>query len=201
MNSPVAVILAGGQARRMGGGAKGLLRLGEKQVIDHVLERITPQVDGIVLNVNCDETPWLKYQLPIKSDSIKGHVGPLGGILAGLDWAQGQGASHVISVAADTPFFPEDLVPQLIWATQREDKPIAIAATRENDTIYNHPTFGLWPVYLANDLRVALKGGVRKVMQWATPHGAAQALFPTPNFDPFFNINTPADLEKAQALL
>lgn len=201
MKQPVGVILAGGQATRMGGGDKALLPLGKGVVLDQILDRLLPQIDGAALNANGDPARWGKYGLPVVGDSIAEFPGPLAGVLAGMDWAASQGADSLVTVAGDTPFFPADLVPQLLLAAEVAGTQIALAGTVEGDRTYRHPTFGLWPVALRDDLRQALADGTRKVVQWTDKHGAATAMFPTPDFDPFFNINTPEDLAKAQALL
>jgi len=197
VTAPLGVILAGGLASRMGGGDKGLLPLGGSTILSHVLERLKPQVAGLALNANGDPARFDAFGLPILSDSIEGYAGPLAGVLAGLDWAAGQGASHIVTAAADTPFLPADLVPRLLLATEREGKPIALATTENG----RHPTFGLWPVALRDDLRDALAEGVRKVVLWTDRHGTASAEFEVDRFDPFFNVNTPEDLAEAARLL
>ena len=197
MNQPLGVILAGGKARRMGGGDKGLLPLGDGTILGNVIERLAPQVDQMALNANGDASRFAGFGLPVLPDTIEGYPGPLAGVLAGLDWAAGEGASHIVTAAADTPFFPPDLVPKLILASEAEGKPIALASTDNG----RHPTFGLWPTKLSDDLRAALADGVRKVVQWTDRHGTAMAHFPTGRFDPFFNVNTPEDLALAQGYL
>ena len=193
MKQPVGVILAGGQATRMGGGDKGLLQLGDRSILDHVIARIDPQVAALSLNANGDAERFSGYGLPVKSDSIEGFVGPLSGVLAGMDWAHSIGASHVVSVAADTPFFPCDLVPQLLLNATGDG--LALAASPSG----RQPTFGIWPVSLRDDLRGALIGGLRKVVQWTNTHGAGTAEFP--DDQAFFNVNTPDDLIQAEAML
>ena len=195
MTAPLGVILAGGQATRMGGGDKGLLPLGSGTVLSHVIDRLSPQVADLALNANGNPARFAHLGLPVLPDSIEGFAGPLAGVLAGLDWAAEQGATHIVTAAADTPFFPGDLVPQLLAAS--EDAPIALARTENG----RHPTFGLWPTALRDDLRRALQGGVRKVVQWTDTHGTAYADFPSNTFDPFFNVNTPEDLAEARRLL
>ena len=118
MTEPLGVILAGGQATRMGGGDKGLLQLGGQSVLGHVIERLTPQVDRVALNANGDAARFAGLKLPVLPDSIDGFAGPLAGVLAGLDWAAEQGADTIVTAAADTPFFPCDLVPQLLLASE-----------------------------------------------------------------------------------
>ncbi len=198
MKAPFGIILAGGQARRMGGGDKALLPLGGVSLLDHVIARLAPQVAELALNANGDAGRFAT-DLPVLADSIPGFVGPLAGVLAGLDWAAGRGAEHVVSAAADTPFLPADLVARLLLAAEREGKPIALAASGEPPRL--QPTFGLWPVALREDLRAALNGGLRKILDWTDRHGAATAAFPSAGFDPFFNINRPEDLIRAEDLL
>jgi molybdopterin-guanine dinucleotide biosynthesis protein A len=193
------VILAGGQATRMGGGDKGLRMVGGQTLLAHVLDRLRPQVDAIVLNANGDPARFAEWGLPVVADSLPDWPGPLAGVLAGMDWAAAQGANAVISVAADTPFFPRDLVAQLRAAAGPSG--LALAATREGGKLYRQPTFGLWPVALRDDLRAALMGGLRKVVLWTDAHGAGTAEFGTDPFDPFFNINTPEDIAVAETLV
>ena len=197
MTAPLGVILAGGRATRMGGGDKGLLRLGRGTILSQVIDRLSSQVSGLALNANGDPARFAALGLPVLPDSVEGFPGPLAGVLAGLDWAAGQGATHVVTAAADTPFLPADLVPRLCLAAERQGKPIALAKTENG----RHPTFGLWPVVLRNDLRASLAEGLRKVVLWTDRHGTATAEFPVGRFDPFFNVNTPEDLAEAARLL
>ena len=198
----MGVILAGGQATRMGGGDKGLLRLGKGTVLDQVIARLSPQVADLVLNANGDATRFAHLGFPVIADNIDGFAGPLAGVLAGLDWAATQGADAIVTAAADTPFFPFDLVPRLQMAGEGMTHPLVLAATPDPKRgTARHPTFGLWPVALRDDLRVALQGGLRKVVMWTDQHAGREALFETPGFDPFFNINTPDDLVQAEGML
>jgi len=201
IQQPLGLILAGGQARRMGGGDKGRLTLGGRTLFAHVIARIGPQVAGLALNANGDAARFADLGLPVLADPLPDYPGPLAGVLAGLDWAAEQGADSIVTVAADTPFFPEDLVPQLLHAAEGMAAPLALAATEAQGKTQRHPTFGLWPVALRADLRRSLTGGLRKVVAWTDPHGARSALFPSPRIDPFFNVNTPEDLAAAEALL
>lgn len=202
MTRPVGIILAGGLATRMGGGDKGLMRLGDGTLLSHVISRLAPQVDGLALNANGDPARFDDLALPVLPDSIDGFAGPLAGVLAGLDWAASHGATQVVSAAADTPFFPRDLVDRLTKAADDAQAPIALAATRDPDRgPMRQPTFGLWDVSLRDDLRNALQGGLRKVVQWTDKHGAAMAVFDPDPYDPFFNVNTLEDLAHAQNML
>ncbi|TLP69152.1 molybdenum cofactor guanylyltransferase MobA [Parasedimentitalea maritima] len=202
MTKPLGIILAGGLATRMGGGDKGLLQLGDQPLLSHVIERLRPQVSGVALNANGDLGRFTDFDLTVVADSIEGFAGPLAGVLAGLDYAAEQGADHIVTAAADTPFFPTDLVEVLQLAAKMDDTDIALAATPDPERgTLRQPTFGLWPVALRDDLRVALNDGVRKVVQWTSRHNAADAMFPNWDYDPFFNINRPEDLQKAEAML
>jgi molybdopterin-guanine dinucleotide biosynthesis protein A len=200
MKQPLGVILAGGQATRMGGGDKGLLPLGGATLLSSVVTRLEPQVAGLALNANGDAARFDALGLPVIADSIDGFAGPLAGVLAGLDWAAAQGAETVVTAAADTPFFPCDLVPRLLLAAEGMTHPLALAATPDPKRgTARHPTFGLWPVALRDDMRAALKGGLRKVVLWTQQHDARDALFP--DEDAFFNVNTPEDLARAERML
>lgn len=193
--APLGVILAGGLAQRMGGGDKGLLRLGDTTLLARVAARLAPQVAALALNAGGDPARFAGLGLPVIADSVAGAPGPLAGLLAGLDWAAGQGAAHIVTAACDTPFLPADLVARLMAEAPRAPIVLARSATGL------HPTFGLWPVALRDDLRAALTGGTRKVRAWAERHGTAEALFDDGPQDAFFNINTPADLAAAEKAL
>lgn len=199
MNRPPAIILAGGRSTRMGGGDKGLREVGGERLIDRVIARIAPQCGPIALNANGDPTRFADLGLPVLPDSLPDHPGPLAGVLAGMDWAASIGADAVVSVAADTPFFPRDLVERLQAAAGPSGLALA-ASPDETGKLWHHPTFGLWPVALRDDLREALKGGLRKVVLWTDRHGAGTASFASSPFDPFFNINTPDDIAEAEKL-
>jgi molybdopterin-guanine dinucleotide biosynthesis protein A len=191
-----AIILAGGRASRMGGGDKGLLILADRPMLSHVIARIAPQVGALALNANGPADRFASFELPVLPDSVPNLPGPLAGVLAGMDWAASLGATSVITVAADTPFFPQTLVVRLGQSGLR------LAASKDADgTLRQHPTFGCWPVELRNKLRQDLVNGMRRVGLWAAAQGAELVEFPSiPTFDPFFNINTPEDLARAEAL-
>lgn len=194
------VILAGGRATRMGGGDKTLLPIDGRPILSHVVERLRPQVDTLVLNANGDPARFAAFGLPVVPDSIAGYAGPLAGILAGMDWAAAQGYELLASAAGDTPFFPETLVADLHEVMEREGKPIAMSMTPDPERgLSRHPTFGLWSVSLRDNLRAALAEGQRKVIVWTEPIGCAKAVFE--GEFPFFNVNTPEDLERAHELL
>ena len=200
--TPLGVILAGGLATRMGGGDKGLLELGGRPILDHVIDRLVPQVGALALNANGDPARFAGYDLPVVADSIEGFAGPLAGVLAGLDWAAGQGAEAIVTAAADTPFFPRDLVARLVAASEGQEHPLVLAATPDPKRgQVRHPTFGLWPVALRENLRSELAYGLRKVVLWTDGHAGREVLFEDGPPDPFFNVNTPEDLTEARAIL
>ena len=200
MKQPLGVILAGGLARRMGGGDKGLLQLGGQPILRRVIDRLVPQVDIVALNANGDPARFDAFELPVLPDSIDGYAGPLAGVLAGLDWAAKMGADSIVTAAADTPFFPCDLVPRLLIESEGMANPLVLATTPDPKRgQVRHPTFGLWPVSLRDDLRAALNNGLRKVVLWTDQHNGRQAVFDSNGIDPFFNVNTPEDLAVAQA--
>jgi molybdopterin-guanine dinucleotide biosynthesis protein A len=197
------VILAGGLARRMGGGDKALLRLGGQTLLARVIARLKPQVDEIVLNANGDPARFAEFGLPVVADTVEGFAGPLAGVLAGMRWAAPRGYTHVASAAGDTPFFPADLVVRLAEAAQSSGHPIALAATNDPERgLSEHPTFGLWPVDLADNLEKSLTvGNMRKVIVWTSRHGCARAVFDDAAAFPFFNVNTPEDIIEAERIL
>ena len=200
MSNPPGIILAGGKATRMGGGDKGLRVVAGKGLLDRVIERLGPQCEALAINANGDPARFAGFGLPVLPDSLPDHPGPLAGVLAGLDWAAGLGAEAIVTVAADTPFFPADLVARLRAAAGPSG--LALAASRDDSgKLWQHPTFGLWPVALRDDLRAALEGGLRKIVLWTDRHAAGIAEFPSDPFDPFFNINTPEDIAEAERLV
>ena len=192
-------ILAGGLARRMGGGDKPLRMLAGRPLLDHVLARLRPQVAGLILNANGDPARFAPWGLPVVPDGLAGHPGPLAGILAALDWvaAERPGLAWVVSVPGDSPFIPADLVARLHAAREAAGVPLACARSGG----WAHPPVGLWPVALREELRGALAAGERKVDRWTARHGCAEADWPVLPCDPFFNANAPEDLAEAERLL
>ena len=203
MSEVLGIILAGGKATRMGGSDKGRLEIGGQSLLLRVIDRLEPQVAGLALNANGDLSRFSDMGLPVLPDTLPDHPGPLAGVLAGLDWAAEQGVDRIVTAAADTPFFPRDLVARLEAEAEGMAVPLVIAASREAATgkLWRQPTFGLWPVSLRHDLRAALEGGLRKVALWVEGHGGREAVFENTGQDPFFNINTPEDLATARRLV
>lgn len=193
--SIAGVILAGGLATRMGGGDKCLLPLGGAPMLERIIARLAPQVDALALNANGPPGRFAHFGLPVLADSVEGFAGPLAGVLAGLDWAAGEGHEAIVTAAGDTPFFPRDLAARLCETAEGMVHPLALAATPDG----RQPTFGLWPVALRDDLRAALQSGLRKVVMWTDTHRGRMAEFP--DSGAFFNVNTPEDLATAEAML
>ena len=192
----VGLVLAGGLARRMGGGDKALIQIGGVAILDRVLDRLRSACDTIVLNANGDPARFARFGLPVVADSIAGFAGPLAGILAGLDWAAANapGIEWLASVPGDCPFLPGGLIERLHAVRAEQGMPLACARSGE----WRHPVVGLWPVRLREDLRHALAAeGLRKIEIWTARHGVAIAAWPDQPFDPFFNVNTPEDAAMA----
>jgi molybdenum cofactor guanylyltransferase len=195
----LGLVLAGGQARRMGGGDKASLKVGGKTILERVLARLKPYCSPVILNANGDPARFSRYGLAVVADSVPDFAGPLAGILAGLDWA----AKHapeiewLASVPGDCPFLPKDLVPRLHAARVAEKKSLACARSGE----WRHPVVGLWAVALRDDLRRGLTvEDLHKIEAWTGRHGVALAAWPDQPVDPFFNVNTPDDLAKAEEI-
>ncbi|WP_394700778.1 molybdenum cofactor guanylyltransferase MobA [uncultured Cohaesibacter sp.] len=197
-----AVLLAGGQSRRMLGRDKAFVPLDGRPLLEHCLARLAPQVGTIVISANGDPASY-PADHPLLPDDNDDHAGPLAGILKALQWArQTHASSHVLSVAVDTPFFPVTLAQRLCdVAEAAPERPVlAMSGGRL------HPTFGLWPVGLLGTLEAYLAAGDRKMLLWAEQQGALSVAFEPlvghgRSVDPFFNINTAEDLALAEGLL
>ena len=196
----VGVLLAGGLARRMGGGDKPLRTIGGRTLLELVIDRMRPQVAALVLNANGDPARFAGYGLPVVADSVPDNPGPLAGVLAGLDWAAANRAdcSLIATVPTDAPFLPTDLVARMAMRLTAEGADLACAASGGQP----HPVIGLWPVRLRDDLRRAVRDeGLRKVDVWTARYRLATVGFSDAPVDPFFNANRPEDLDRAAALL
>ena len=196
----VGVLLAGGQARRMGGGDKCLRQLGAATILEHVIARARPQVTALVLNANGDPGRFAAFGLPVVADVVEGFAGPLAGVLTGMERTRAHrpDCPWIATVATDTPFFPGDLVARMLAAVEEDDAELACASSGGRA----HPVFGLWPVRLADELRAAMiEEGIRKVDVWTSRHRLVEVPFATDPIDPFFNTNRPEDLLEAERLL
>jgi molybdopterin-guanine dinucleotide biosynthesis protein A len=200
MTAVAGVLLAGGQARRMGGGDKCLRELGGKTLLARTIERVQPQVKTLVLNANGDTGRFAEYGLPVIPDVIEGFAGPLAGILTGLEWvrANAPNCPWVLSAPTDAPFLPDDLVQTMKDAVDELFADLACAMSNGR----SHPVVGLWPVRLAGALRKALvEEDIRKIDVWTERFRLAEVEFPADPVDPFFNANRPEDLAEAERLL
>ena len=198
------VLLAGGLSRRMGGGDKSLLDVAGQSMMQHVIDRLSPQVGEIAINANGDPARFEAFGLPVVPDTIDGFVGPLAGVLAGMRWAETlpSPVRWIVTASTDAPFIPLHLVEML--RTELDGEAAAIALAKSGGHL--HPVIGLWPVALADDLDVALRDGVRKVLHWTDRHGTVAVDFPFvamdgEEIDPFFNANTPEELDRARELV
>ncbi len=187
-------ILAGGQSLRMGVADKCLVPLGDKTILEHILNVMRPQTHAILINTNSNPVLFAHFGLPIRPDDLPGRLGPLSGLLTGMRWAQEIGCSHVVTVPADTPFLPRDLIEKL--ANAKAGKEIVIAS----DRAYPQPTIGLWPVALAERLERDLMAGIRKMSHWLEDFRISHAEWPMAD-GPFFNVNSEADLRQASLLM
>jgi len=195
----LAVLLAGGLARRMGGGDKPMRRIGGRTILARVIARLKPQCGELILNANGDPARFAEFGLPVIADNVENFPGPLAGILAALDWtaANRPGVSFVLSAAADCPFLPRDLVARLERARAEQNAELAVASSGGQ----SHPVIGLWSVALRGELRHALvEEDVRKIDRWTARYKLATVSWPTEPLDPFFNANTMDDIAEADRL-
>jgi molybdopterin-guanine dinucleotide biosynthesis protein A len=193
------LVLAGGLARRMGGGDKVRIRIGGATILDRVLACLSAQCPRLAINANGDLARFADTGLPVLADDVEGFVGPLAGVLAGLDFmaTEAPGIEWMLSVPGDCPFLPDDLVERLHRARRGVATPLACA--RSGD--WRHPVVGLWPLALRQDLRRALVDeGLHKIEAWTGRHGVAIADWPEEPVDPFFNVNTPEDVARADLI-
>ena len=189
----LGLVLAGGLARRMGGGDKTLQEIGGVPILERVLSRFRPQCSEVILNANGDPARFARFGLPLLADEVADFAGPLAGILAGLDWAAGQ--AWVASVPGDCPFLPRDLVARLHAA--RLEAGASLACAKSGD--WRHPVAALWPVSLRGDLRRALhEEGLHKIEKWTGRYSVAVAEWPDRPVDPLFNVNRPEDVAEAE---
>lgn len=198
-SSTFGLILAGGQARRMGGGDKALIEIGGRTILSRVIETLHPQTSGLAINANGDPARFASAGLPVIADDVQDFAGPLAGILAGLDHlaTASPQTEWMVSVPGDCPFLPRDLVARLHAVRVAEDKPLACAQSGD----WRHPVAALWPVRLREDLRKALREeNLRKIEVWTARHGIAIARWPDAPVDPFFNVNTPEDRARAEEI-
>ena len=196
----VGVLLAGGLARRMGGGDKCLVELGGETLLSRAIQRIQPQLGATIINANGDASRFADYKLPVVADSVEGVAGPLAGVLAGMEWVSQNLPEKrwIVTLPTDAPFFPQDLVHKLSQALVWDRADLACAKSGGRA----HPVFGLWPVALKDSLRHKLvEEEVRKVDIFTADYQMAVAEWPVGSLDPFLNINTTDELAAAEQFL
>ena len=195
MNNPmIASIMIGGQSKRMGGGIKSLQEFNNKKIFDRILEKISPEIEKIIINCNSEEKKFTKYKLPIFNDLKEGYLGPLAGIHSAMKWIIdfSPEVKWLITLPGDTPFIPDDLVFQF---KKKVSTNLKIILVKSNNKI--HPAIGLWNTDLFNSLDKALDLGTRKILDWAQLHPIEYLNYEYEKYDPFFNINTEEDLKEA----
>ncbi len=201
--------MAGGQSRRMGARDKCLMRLGNKTILEHVIEMARPQVDLLVLNANGNPSRFHSFGLPVVGDAVfdsdkavagEKFAGPLAGILTGMKWTRknAPACQWLATFPCDTPFIADDVVKRLLAVAQIPEN--RFACVQSNGRV--HYALGLWPVSLCDQLEQALMvDGIRKTGDWVGQYSYGCADYSAVPFDPFLNINSPADLLAAQQLL
>lgn len=196
----IGAILAGGLARRLGGGDKPLREVGGQTVLARLIERLRPFVTRLIINANDDPARFADHGLPVVPDTVPDHPGPLAGILAALEWtaASEPSVAWVVTVPGDAPFLPKDLVPRLHEACLREGAQLACSGSLGR----THPVVALWPVSVRDELRQALtERGIRRIDRFTEPYKRAVVEWSATPVDPFFNVNTPEDLAEADCLV
>ena len=191
-----AVILSGGQSKRMDRNDKAFLSISDQNLLEMVLDKLKRQSPKIAINTNSNNPKYVLHGLPILKDHFDGFLGPLAGIFTAMNWANDGGYKKIATVAVDTPLFPENLLEKLNQKMKLSNSDIVFAASvseHKQKTVL-HPVFGLWKTSLFEDLRKQLEKGVRKVTCWSERHIASSVCFADEQIDPFFNINTPHDI-------
>ena len=195
------VILAGGKGRRMGGKEKALIHLLDRPLISYVLEKISGKVGPIALNINTNFESFKKFGYEIIEDPIKGHLGPLAGILASLNWAKQINKDWVVTLPCDTPFLPNNLIQSMV-RTKNKNPSVDLVVAKSGG--FNHPVIALWKSDVNNKLQNALNEGVRKIDIFTSQLNIKYVEFDNidkSEFDPFTNLNSPQDLILAQQIL
>ena len=189
------IIMIGGKSSRLGGGIKSLIKINNKKIFDIILDRIQPQIDKIIVNSNIEDKEISKYKFPIIKDIKQGYLGPLAGIHAGMQWLNKNKpeVNWLLTLPGDTPFIPLNLVSCFKEKINQDSK---IILAKSNDKI--HPIIGAWHISLLTSLNKHLESGTRKILEWAENHPLEFLEFNEKDYDPFFNINTQIDINKAE---
>jgi molybdopterin-guanine dinucleotide biosynthesis protein A len=180
------IVLAGGQGRRMGSVDKGLVEFGDRPLVAHVIERLAPQVDALLINANRNVERYEAFGYRVVPDGIPDYAGPLAGLHAGMSAAT---TNYVVTSPCDSPFLPNDLVSRLASVFERLPLDLAVARTFTQP----HPVFSLARRALLSHLDAFLKGGGRKIDAWYATLRVAEVGFDD-EADAFRNINTRLEL-------
>ena len=181
-----AIVLAGGRATRMNGVDKGLVLLQNKPLIQHVIARLKPQVDEILINANREIEAYEAFGLPVLKDENKEFIGPLAGFSLGLQHAK---HDYVLTVPCDSPLLPLDLAERLLSGMAASRADIAVASSDENV----HPVFCLMKKSVLPSLLAYIESGERKVSAWQKSQQYIEVDFSDCS-DAFTNLNTFEDL-------
>jgi len=178
----------------MGGGIKSFIEFNEKNIFDRILEITKPQIKKIMISCNTEESKLKKYKYPVIKDLKKGYLGPLAGIHSTMKWLINNepDVEWLITIPGDTPFIPSDLISQFKDKISLNLK-IIIAKSKSK----THPIIGAWNICLFESLDKELDNGIRKIMSWAELHPLDFINYSAEKYDPFFNINTKEDIQKA----
>ncbi len=196
----IGVILAGGLARRLGNIDKALVKIDATTLLDRAITNLEKQCSQIIINANGNPDRFESTNKPIVADTIEGHAGPLAGVLAAMQWVQQNEpqTKWIATLPVDTPFAPDDFARKLLLETTKTNADMACTSSNGR----HHPVVGLWPVDLADQLKQAMmKEDMRKVDLWTARYKLTIVDFEVGQYDPFFNINRPADIEKAEQIL
>ena len=187
-HSVTGLVLAGGQARRMGGEDKGLIELAHRPLLAWVLDCFVSQVDEVLISANRHHSRYAAFGHRVIADQASGFLGPLAGLAAGLAASR---TPWLVMVPCDSPFLPNDLVARFLDLALSHDTPLVCA----HDGSRLQPVFSLVHATLLSDLSEYLAAGERKIDQWFDRHRWHPVVFPERS-DMFLNINSPSDLQR-----
>jgi molybdenum cofactor guanylyltransferase len=187
------VILAGGEARRMGGQDKGLITVAGRPMIEYIIDAVGPQVGALLINANRSRDRYARYGFPVIADEFEGFNGPLAGMASCMRVAA---TKYIATMPCDSPWIPEDLVERLYRRLQEENAEIGVAHNGER----MQPVFSIIHCGLLDSMLAYLESGERKIDRWYARHRTVTADF-SDRPDTFINVNTPEDIEKIEASL
>ncbi len=194
-NNIIGIILAGGKSSRFGED-KSNIRLGNKTLLDHTIDKIEKEFGEILIISNNKNYNFKNKKIYTVKDCIEGQLGPLAGILTAMKWAKENKKNYkwIASFPCDTPFFDTKLISKLKLKTKETSKKLIFL----NSDKKRHNIFGLWSMDLIETLEKDIKNSFRKVEIWADKVGYESININTEKFDKLLNINTKEDFEKAK---